>query len=536
MLPRRLFAVLQEPCLSSYPQGSDSQRESRQSPAAGVGVSPEGPSGGAATGAPAAAAAAAAATYAGPPKAGLDATVGPLPVSPYDPAQQPPPYGQFGSGDALHGSYGETSGAAHTPGGPGVTEGPYGPPPFGYYSAPVTSFPGYSMGPPPFIAAPLQGMGCYPAPPPLGAPYGMGTPYGAPPSGGPPQSWMPGDPQGGVWGPARPHNVRGNGPSGEGGGPPAPQTARERQRQFLSASALTEFDSLEAKCSFGLFLKGLSEGKLAGRMGFKEWLYATNVVSDMLRREVQHETNYDLLLHQQLLLLQQILKLLQRGRSNFLPHDVALLAANAGRLHGAFCMHFLTRQTQKAQEVLNAPSKELRKALQQAATEPAAAAAAAAAAGAGGVGGVEQLTEGPLTLSVYRGVCDAIVSEIVFSCARKLHSFPPSTQPSHVRALPTLMRAASAQLLPRDTSSSNNQQQYTAKRVKAVWTELLQRICPLLGRYDVLQLLQVLQGVAALSNRKIIRDNDLLTLTQGSRLLLHHLAMDTKLGVVNGVL
>ncbi|CDI80570.1 hypothetical protein, conserved, partial [Eimeria acervulina] len=570
LLPRRLFAVLHDPCLPNYPQSSEASRESRQAHAGGLGGPMEGPqgsgsaaaaAGSAATGVPGAAANAAAAAaaaanaanaaaaYGGAPKPPFETPVGPLPGVPYDPLQQPPPYMQFGAADTPHGSYGEATGAAHTPGGAAAEAPLYGAPPFGYYSPSIPPFPAYSLGAPLYAHAAPQGIGYYGPPPPLGAPYGsMGPPYGAPPAAagaatGAPhqQGWIGGgNHQGGSWGPPRAPSGRSSVPSVEGGGPSTPLTARERQRLFLGASILAELDALEKKGSFVLLLKGVNEGKQTGRMGAKELLYVTNVLNDMLRQETQEETvvDFDLLLQQQLLLLQQLLKLLQRGRSNLLPHDVALLAANGARLHANFCMNFLThKHTQRAQQALRAPSKGLRKALQQAAAEPAAAAAAAAAAGVAGAaaagGGVEAWLEGPFSVGVYRGLCDSLISEFVFCCAKRLQDIPPSTQPSHIRALPTLLRAASAQLLPRDSSSSSSssgsgsgsqqqqqQQQYTAKRVKAVWGDLLERVCPLLGRFDLLQLLQVLQGVGALSSRKIIKDNELLTLTQAAGALL----------------
>lgn len=478
-LPRRLFAAFHDPFAATYPQNPDQQRESR-------------PHNGAA-GADAAGVAPNAYSYASSspfePPTGLAGNT-------YDPSQAAGPYNHFGAPDGSGAAYYTPPGAGHHG---GMPEGSYGGPPYAY-QPPVAPFPPYHGGVP--YAPPPGGVGYYPAPP-MGGPYGMAPAYPGPPQQGQGQ-WGPSQAQGGLWSPQGASGGRQNPPANEGGGPSL--TAKERQRQFLSASLLGELDALEAKRNISVYLQGLNGGKLVGRLGPKEWLYTTNVLSELLRKEEQEEPDFGLLLQQQLLLLQQLRQLLRGGRSNFLPHDVALLAANAARMQALFSMHFLSREgAQKAKDVLANPSPSLRQTLQSVAGEDAAAAAAAKG-------------EGPLSLSVYRGVCDDLVAELVFCCAKKVEGYPASTQPSHVRALPTLMRAAPAQLLPKEQQHQQQQIPYTVKAVKAVWTELLQRICPLLGRYEVMQLLQILHGASALANRKVIRDNDLLTLTQGEPL------------------
>ncbi|OEH74695.1 hypothetical protein cyc_02743 [Cyclospora cayetanensis] len=406
-LPRRLFAAFHDPFAPNYPQTAEQQRDPR-------------PQNGTTVGDPSAVAPS---SYPYANNSPFEAPAGPLSTSTYDPSQAGAPYGQFGVADGGASAYCTPPGGAH-PG--GVPEGPYGGTAYAYQPS-VAPFPPYH-GASPYAPPPVGGVGYYP-PPPMGGPYGMAPTYPGPAQQGQ-AAWGPSQPQGGAaWGTQGPRGGLQSSPANEGGGPP-PSTARERQRQFLSAALLGELDALEAKNSVSLYLQGLNGAKLAGRLGPKEWLYATNVLNELLRP----------------------------------------------RMQALFSMHFLTREgAQKARDVLANPSPALRQALQIAAGEE--------TAGAASTKG-----EGPLSLSLYRGLCDDLVSELIFCCAKKVEAYPASTQPSH--------------------------------RVKAVWTEVLLRICPLLGRYEVLQLLQILHGASALANRKVIRDNDLLTLTQAAGALL----------------
>ncbi|KAL8434014.1 hypothetical protein ACSSS7_003425 [Eimeria intestinalis] len=517
--PRRLFAAFHDPFGTSYPQNPDQQREPRvqnvmaTSVEAGMGVG-------------AAPSASAAPSPFGHPSAGgceaLPGTPPPLGAPPmgsnaFDPTQGPPgPYGQYTVGDAGAPAAGLQEAAAYGAGGL-----PYA---YGFAMAPFPAYQAASFyGPPPGLGG---GVGYYPPmgawPVQQGAPpsqsNGVASPFPAPflqqpPNQGP---WPNGSGGTASWNSpeARGPIPRANGMGNEGAGAPPPTlSARERQRQFLSAALLGELDALEAKKSVLTYLEGLNGGKLGGRMGPKEWLYTTNVLSDLLRSESHEQADFGVLLLQQLLVLQQLRQLLRAGRSSFLPHDVALLAANASRVQALFSMHFLSREAgKKAADALANPSASLRQALRAAAT-------------AGGEEAGE--TQGPLSLTAYKTACDELVAEVVFCCAKKIEEYPASTQPSYVRSLPTIMRAAPAQLLPKDNHHHQLQQQqqqqqqqqagaaYTVKGVKAVWTELVLRVCPLLGRFEYIQLLQILQGASALANRKVIRDNDLLTLTQG---------------------
>lgn len=480
-LPRRFLAAFHDPFASNYPPAPDNLRDSRSQ----NGVPAGEPAGGSLG------------SHSYGQGSHFEAPIGSITNNTYDPSQASGPYGHFGVTDSSGVPY-------YPPGVPGqaggISENTYGAVPYAY-QPPAAPFSPYHGGSP-YAPPPVGGVGHYP-PPPMGGPYGMAPPYPQPPQQGQ-GPWGPGHSQGGPWTSQGPGGGRANIPGNEGGAPSL--TARERQRQFLSAALLGELDALEGKRSVSLYMQGLNGGRLAGRMGPKEWLYTTNVLSELLRKEEQEEPDFGLLLQQQLLLLQQLRQLLRGGRSHFLPHDVALLAANAARMQALFSMRFLTRDAaQKAKDVLANPAPFLRQALQSVAGNDAAGAATA---------------EGPVSISAYRGVCDDLVSEFVFCCAKKVEGYPASTQPSHVRALPTLMRAAPAQLLPKEPQQQQQQMQYTGKTVKAVWTELLLRLCPLLGRYEVVQLLQILHGASALANRKVIRDNDLLTLTQAAGALL----------------
>lgn len=481
-LPRRLFAAFHDPFAPNFPQNTDQQRDARSQ----SGVTGGEPAGGTVGAYP---------YGSGSP---FEAPLGSLGGNSYDPSQSSGTYSSFGAAEAPGNPYYTQSGGPAQPG--VMPENPYGGMPYAYHP-PGVHFAPYQSGTP-FGPPPVGGAGYYPMPP-MGAPYGVAPPYAAAP---PPSqvSWGSHPAQAGPLASQGPRGERLHPPSNDGGA--SPLTARERQRQFLSASLLKELDALEAKGSVPLYLQGLNGGKLAGRLGPKEWLYTTNVLSELLRKEDQEEADYGVLLQHQLLLLQQLRQLLRGGRSNFLPHDVALLAANAARMQALFSIHFLTRDgAQRAKDVLSNPPASLREVLQT-------------VSGQDTVGGAT--AEGPVSLGAYRAVCDDMVAELVFCCAKKVEGYPASTQPSHVRALPTLMRAALAQLLPKEQQQQQHQQMhYTVKTVKAVWTELLLRICPLLGRYEVIQLLQILHGASALANRKVIRDNDLLTLTQGKALM-----------------
>ncbi|KAL8439622.1 hypothetical protein Efla_004530 [Eimeria flavescens] len=523
-LPRRLFAAFHDPFAANYPQSPDQQREGRpQSP---LSSSFDGGVRAADGGAPPAP------DYpflGGAPSFEAASSVGCSPVpgsSAFDPSQaSSAAYNQFVLSDASAATAGTAAyvGGPSTPGGAPLGEASYGGGLPYAYGVQVAAYPPYQAGSfyanQPGVAA--CNVGYYPvsavggvAPVP---PYGVPSAYSPPPQQqgqgpwspvaqtpgapmGPPPSWA--SHEGSERGHGSPRSTPAAGNEGSSGGSGGPSlSARERQRQYLSASLLSELDALEARGSVLGYMQALSGGKLGGRLGPKEWLYATNVLSDLLRAEGHEEADFGLLLQQQLLVLQQLRQLLLHGRSNFLPHDVALLAANAARMHALFSVRFLSKAAaQKAKDVLANPSLPLREALLSAAAAPDAAAAAGGAA------------EGPLSLSLYKNACDDLLAEVVFCCARKVESFPASTQPSHVRALPTLMRAASAQLLPRE--QQQQQQQFTAKAVKNVWTEIVFRICPLLGKYEIVQLLHILHGASALANRRVIRDNDLLTLTQ----------------------
>ncbi|KAL8446000.1 hypothetical protein Emed_005281 [Eimeria media] len=501
-LPRRLFAAFHDPFGTSYPQTPEQQREPRAQNAMAASVE-AGMVGGAppASSAPpfAYAASASAGCGEGPP---TPPTLGapPLGSSTYDPAQASPgPYGQY------------TVGETGAPAAAGLQEAAYGgglPYAYGLAVAPISPYQAASFyGSPPPLAG---GVGYYPPvggwPVQQGAPplqsNGIAPPFPAPflqqhQAQGP---WPQGAGGASPWGTqdARERGgLRSNsmGNNDGAGAPPATLSARERQRQFLSASLLGELDALEAKRSVLTYLEGLNGGKLGGKMGPKEWLYTTNVLSDLLRSESHEQADFGVLLLQQLLVLQQLRQLLRAGRSSFLPHDVALLAANASRVQALFSMHFLSREAgKKAADALAHPSASLRQALR-------------AAAATGRDEAAE--TQGPLSLTAYKTACDDLVAEVVFCCAKKIEEYPASTQPSYVRSLPTIMRAAPAQLLPKDNHNHNHQQQqqqagaaYTVKGVKAVWTELVLRVCPLLGRFEFIQLLQILQGASALANRK----------------------------------
>lgn len=426
--------------------------------------------------------------------------------------------------------YGHSSAApaagGYSLGGPGAGYGS----PEGMYFGHANGFPGYP--PPGSVAdggtAPPFGSG-YLAPPHYAAHFPAGVFYGggSHPAGGgspyyPPTTVPSGFP-GGFAPPGAVSQGAAAGPSTGGGqwgsagwtgsdegvssanenspGAPPLMSARERQRQFLSLSLVKELDALEARGSAAAFLEGIASPRLGGRLGCKEWLYATNVLGELLVREDANTANVPVLIQQQLVMLTELRRMLRVGKSNLLPHDAALLAANAARVQGLFSIKFLSKDAlPKAAGVLADPSPELLAALQN--------------ASASGTSSQQLHNSGgtAFTPSSYRSLCDSLVSEVVFLCAKKIESHPASTQPSHVRALATIMRAAPAQLLPREQPV---QQSYSTKTVKTVWTELILRICPLLGRYEIPQLLRILQGASALANRQVVRDNDLLTLTQG---------------------
>ncbi|KAL8274149.1 hypothetical protein Esti_001991 [Eimeria stiedai] len=509
--PRRLFAAFHDPFTTTYPQTSEKQREPRvqNAMAASVEAGMEGGGSPAASACPLGYASA----------SGCEGATTSSPLG-------PPPLGSnmYDSSQAFHGPYGQytvgETGALPA----GLQESAYGGGLPYTYGPPVASLHPYraaSFYAPPGLAggvgyySPMGGWAVQQGAPSLQS-SGAPCPFPAPSlqqhqTQGP---WPQGAGGAPSWGSQEAHggSPRANALGNEGAGPSPPAlSARERQRQFLSAAVLGELDALEAKRSILTYLEGLNGGKLAGRMGPKEWLYTTNVLSDLLRSESHEQADFGALLLQQLLVLQQLRQLLRGGRSSFLPHDVALLAANASRVQALFSMHFLSREAgKKAADALAHPSASLREALR-------------AATAAGREGAAE--TQGPVFLSAYKTACDELVAEVVFCCAKKVEEYPASTQPSYVRSLPTIMRAAPAQLLPRDNHQHHHQQQqsgaaYTVKGVKAVWTEVVARVCPLLGRFEFIQLLQILQGASALANRKIIRDNDLLTLAQAAGALL----------------